>query len=296
MLKKCLKYDLAPIARIWWILAVTALGAGMIGSIAIRLLIENFNAIVTTDADALVSILAQFSLSALIFVCALVIAAFPVVTVILVYVRYFKNFFTDEGYLTFTLPVPRRTLYLSKVLNALIWMGASILVLLAVVAFGLLVVPVADLDIFGMPLVDGGSAYRLLFEALTAIWEDVGAWMILYLFEGLLLLVTGMTFTVGLVNLCLTFGATIAKKHKLLAAIGVYYGVNMILSALGGVLEFLLMIGGAAMAEVLHSISDVKIQGFIALLLLMAVAAVAVLALTVHYMTLGTLERKLNLA
>ena len=49
----------------------------------------------------------------LVIACVMAIIASAVVTELLVFVRFYKNFFTDEGYLTFTLPVSRKDLLLS---------------------------------------------------------------------------------------------------------------------------------------------------------------------------------------
>ena len=40
MLKKCLKYDLQSVVRIWWILAATMLGAALIAGLACRTFME----------------------------------------------------------------------------------------------------------------------------------------------------------------------------------------------------------------------------------------------------------------
>ncbi|MBQ9151225.1 MAG: hypothetical protein IJX72_03155, partial [Clostridia bacterium] len=46
MLKKCLKYDLQAVGRIWWILAVTMMGAALVTGLGFRALFQ-----ATTDPD-----------------------------------------------------------------------------------------------------------------------------------------------------------------------------------------------------------------------------------------------------
>ena len=139
MFKKCLKYDLRAVWKVWWILAVSVTGLCIVGSLGLRFFIQN----VSMGEEPVSTPIMIGSIFAMLLFIASIIAliAFVVVTFILVYYRYYKNLFTDEGYLTFTLPVRRQTLYLSKTLNALIWEVASVVVVVLNVLFALLVVP-----------------------------------------------------------------------------------------------------------------------------------------------------------
>ena len=83
----------------------------------------------------------SLALSAVAIAALFAVVAFCVVSTILVYVRFFKNFFSDEGYLTFSFPVPRRTLYLAKTVNAFIWNLATVGVVALVAVFAMLVIP-----------------------------------------------------------------------------------------------------------------------------------------------------------
>ena len=57
-----------------------------------------------------------FTISVIAVVAGIFIALFIVMQ------RYYKNFFSDEGYLTFTLPVKTGHLLGSKVISAVLWM------------------------------------------------------------------------------------------------------------------------------------------------------------------------------
>ena len=50
------------------------------------------------------------------------------------WVRYKQNFYGDESYLTHTLPIDKKTLYLSKILTGLISMLTTIVIILIVLA------------------------------------------------------------------------------------------------------------------------------------------------------------------
>ena len=285
MFKKLLKYDMKSIANVWWILAVSVLGASVLASFLLRFCMENDG----NGAFAIFMVLAMLML----FVCLLGIIMSVVVTEILVYLRFYKNFYTDEGYLTFTLPVSRKMLLLSKTLNALIWTGAHLLLYVVCALIFMLIVPPAEAG--------GGFfnpvAFEWLGQTLSEAWNTIGAWLIVYMVEVLLLFTLALTFSINLIHYCITMGAVIAKKMKLLAAIGIYYLVNMILSF---VMQFAALFGTLALevgfSGMLANASQNLQSAAVAVVLLLVCAIVAAISCTLYFMTLGKLERKLNLA
>ena len=89
----------------------------------------------------------------------------------------------------------------------------------------------------------------------------------------------------------------LAKKYKLLAAIGIYYLLNMVLSF---VLQAFLILGvfatAGAVEPLFSALSQTEIMFFIPLLLALIAVIVTSVALLIHYLILGKLERRLNLA
>lgn len=69
------------------------------------------------------------SVISILFVIAF-LAAMVLTLVYLIY-RFYKNFFTDEGYLMMTLPTRSGNLVLSKFVNGIIWVAIGILVIFA---------------------------------------------------------------------------------------------------------------------------------------------------------------------
>ena len=107
MLLKLLKYDLRSVFKYWWIAALSTLGLSVLGGFCILILDSSIIANVY-------QILAGFAMGVVI----LGFVAFLILSQILVFMRYYKNFFSDEGYLTFTLPVKRTHLITSKLITA----------------------------------------------------------------------------------------------------------------------------------------------------------------------------------
>ena len=98
MFAKLLKYDLCSVGRIWWILAATLLGLSVGTGFCLRDFIIKSSDVHATTGDTLTASLEFIAL--MLFYVAII--AFAIVTAILLFIRYYKNFFTDEGYLTFT--------------------------------------------------------------------------------------------------------------------------------------------------------------------------------------------------
>lgn len=161
------------------------------------------------------------------YVILIVVLGLSAVAVpILVIVRYYKNNFSDEGYLTFVLPVETWKMTLAKLLNAMLWQTVYILIVLAEL-FLVITVPVAitmGANIFeiaaGILIVIGG-ALDLLGSSASYI---------LLAIETILLFLVSIGSQTLLYFVSITLGAVIFQKHKVLGAILAYFATNAILS------------------------------------------------------------------
>ena len=287
MLKKCLKYDLQAVTRIWWILAVTMMGAALVAALSLRAL---FQVMLDPDPAGFLVLLSVFGTLGAIL-CIFAMAACMTVSVILVYWRTYTHFYSDEGYLTFTLPVKRSTLYLSKVLTAAIVTTATTLIFIAGIGLILLIAPASEGNGIINPVV-----YTHLFEFFGMAWEYTGAWMILWVAVLLPMPFLVHLFSSGMVFLCITVGSVIAKKHKLLAAIGIYYGVTMVLSFVGQFISYFLS-GGVIGIVAAAITSGLTITGLtVTAVLLVVDLVIACLAAVTHFISVHLVEHKLNLA
>ena len=284
MFRKLLKYDLAFVWRWWWIVAVSLVGATLLGAFLLRGTLaagEELQALLTM-------------VCVLYFVpYALAMGAGTLVTTILLYWRFYAHFFSDQGYLTFTLPVKRRTLLLSKICNELIWHVAQGLLLVLCVLLFCLIAPPATAE---YPVINPVvfQTVGLLFDIL---WEGLGATLLLYLLELILVLLCVTLFQICLVHFCITIGAVVAKKMKLLAGIGIYYGVNSVLSIATQLLFGLaggLMIPGLVAILGRCTLTEGKV--LFAMLFLLVTLIFLTLAVFFYCITQDKLDHKLNLA
>ena len=290
MFVKVLKQDLRSIFRIWWIVALSSLGLSVVGALTARGML----AIRYTD-DALAGLLS--SLGILIeFMCGLAILAAAVITVVLVFWRYYTHFFTDEGYLTFTLPVSRRLLFLSKMINAMIWLGALwLLLIVCALLFLLLMKPSENGFFLNLTFFSQIKSAFITLAEWSSTLNVSPIWLAAYVLQLLLLFVFSVIFSQALVYFCITVGSILAKKAKLITSIGIYYGINLIFSPFSQIL----VLGGfgflAAIAEVIAGVSMSMHAVLIFLVLLIADFFAAALAMVMSFITCGLLERKLNL-
>ena len=135
--------------------------------------------------------------------------------------RFYKSRFSDEGYLTFTLPVNHHQLLLSSILNSVIGIVLVFLAAAAAVVLSCILLLMAfPMDFWPEAAAAVGRAFGTLMESME------GNWAIFWEIAGTMLL-SGLHQIVVLM-LAVTIGAMIAKKYKLLAAVGAYYLIGLV--------------------------------------------------------------------
>lgn len=276
MLSKLLKYDLRALFKYWWIVALSSVCLTFVGGISLKIFLYP-----TTNADTpLVTVLAFFGL----IVTVIGLSAFLMATEIFIYVRFYQNLFSDEGYLTFTLPVRRRDILNSKIISGLIVNFLTVILLFAEI----LVIVIIGID---QPTLYVWSESIGMF--LRGTLELLGAWSAVYIIEALVGILLIVTAGYLLTLICITFAAVVAKKHKVIAAIAFYYITNAVISFIS---QMGLMFGSVSLAGILEGIpadSHFAVLSLMALSLVLSVGAIALALYSVeHYL----LDRKLNLS
>ena len=236
MFSKLLKHEWKANAGLLTILSACALGVGLLGAGVLRAM-EYVSQHMLTDQMAAI---ATSGLGSIMVFVVIALVAYALAVQFINIWRFYKNKFTDEGYLTFTLPVNPHQIFLSSFLVILAWLAISVVVLLV-------------------------SGTLMLFIGLGAppkeFWEDL-----LYVFQNLgealaqidvpgvksfLLLTLAQVFVapvyaIVLLMTSITLGCVLAKKHKILATIGMYYVINMVVNVISSILSLVptfLMIG-----------------------------------------------------
>jgi hypothetical protein len=138
-------------------------------------------------------------------------------------VRYYKNIYTDEGYLTNTLPVTPRQLILSKLFVSTIW-NAITSIVIAISVFLLVhfaLVTHTDINIFS-------EIGTLWTEAMTMLDSNAKIEWFFFLFSLLLLLIISPFFSNIMMYSSIALGQMFTK-HKIAGAVIWFIIQNMIL-------------------------------------------------------------------
>lgn len=150
--------------------------------------------------------------------------------------RFYKNLYSNEGYLMHTLPVGKHSLILSKLLVAVGWMNITLL--MEVISIGTVILSVIAVLDTHFEAWDAMREFGTFFaEAQEAFATPL--WLIFVV--GILVYVIGTFSGTLLFYACISLGQ-LAKKHKIVVSIGVYIGIQSIMQMFSSMLQFPLMI------------------------------------------------------
>ncbi len=271
MLKKCLKYDFLALKRTLLPIIIGIAGMGVLAGLFLGSTILLFD-----SSSSLSGLLGGVTTLGTIIAYIAIIAGFTVSTV-LIYVRYYKNLMTDEGYLTFTLPVTSAQQLSSKLISTLVCQIIAFIAVLVSVAVSLLI----GLGIGG--LID--TSFWLSIEmGLKNIWYSLTSMGTGYVvMMGVFMLLSWITSDL-LMFLAITLGNLAAKKGKVIASIGFYFALSY------GLEIFILVATFAAFGDVFDMI-NVSIW-YVVLIWNVIYAAAGVIA---YWLTEKLQRTKLNL-
>ncbi|MFR1518983.1 MAG: hypothetical protein ACLSVG_09490 [Clostridia bacterium] len=278
MLKKLLKYDTKSIARLIVPLSIAVVVTTIAGTASLRIM-RNIN----TGTNA--SWILTSTLTILFISTILALVAFCIFSEILIMYRYYTNLFTDEGYLTFTLPVKTSSILKSKVISAMIWSAYTLLIALfcvfLYVSFGTAEEGLINTRIFAD-----------LKETLHLLTVEYSAWTIVkYVVEILLFFIVSLLYSTLSIYLALTIGSIIAKKHKILAAIGIYYAINTVMGIFTMIINSIF-----AFTNVYRFNYELSIDNVFDIAFFINVGAFLIFSAASYFITKHFLKNKLNLS
>lgn len=136
-------------------------------------------------------------------------------------VRFDRSRFTDEGYLTFTLPVTTHQVLLSSFVTS----AVNLIAVAAVGAVGLILMGLCAIPDFEILR----KGMEIFWQEFPELWARFTQADVLQAF-GLLLVNAIVAFSneLILIMLAVTIGYLVAKKHKSLAAVGFYYILHLV--------------------------------------------------------------------
>ena len=267
MLKKLFVHEWKDTWRLVGIMNLIVLGLTLIGTFFLNN--ETWNA-----ADKNEFLAVTIVVYMMFFITS--VAVLSMVVMLSFFTRFYRNLYTDQGYLMHTLPVTAHQLIWSKTFVAVIWSFISTVVMITSI-FSLVysAIPSVDRDEFWMALRD-------FFAAAEFDGRFIGV-IVLYV----LLLVVAQFMSLFLGYASISIGQTF-KKQKVLGAIGVYIGIYMLIQTVSSYLSmFMTMSVNSSTAN--DEITFLLIS-LVILLLVMAALAAGFYCIT-HYI----MKNKLNL-
>ena len=241
MLGKLMTYELRALWKPAIIMVAIMVAAGMIGAGCLgatqalgevaRSGIGTLAAPMAGNATAVLFMAALF--------CGFLVGAAVAAFYVFVAMRFYRTLFTDEGYLTLTLPVRAGTLVMAK-----FWVAYLLLVALALGAllmYTLMVLAVSggDVDaVAGMLSIMGG------WGAFVADGDVASA------LGGIVNTLVTCAYALGLAFCSLTLGAWWARRHKVAAAVGVYLAAGWAIALVFSIAGVVVMAGSVAYWDV----------------------------------------------
>ena len=274
MLKKLLKYDFLSAFKVWWIAAVTSFGLSFLGGYAVTLIRSPRDLPDVVDSSA----------GLMLFISIFSLFAFVTLSEIIILVRYYKNFFTDEGYLTFTLPVKTGNLINSKLIMGVVVTVSTLIVL----AFNICII----LGIGFFDKIFNKEFFKYVFEIIDAAISEFGVYLFVYKLEAIVIFILASAFSLLLMFCCIALASLITRKGRVATAIAIYYGVNCVLSF---VMEMVMIFGVRGIGIRLEALSDKVLYPTVAVILLAIILLFGLASVMLYTLQYFMVDRKLNL-
>ncbi len=266
MLKKLLKYEFRSYLKLWAIFSSILLSASITTSVVYE---------ISFDSESPIFIISIFML---IFTIAGG-SAYLISPFIMSIVRFYKNLFSDEGYLTFTLPIKKTDIINSKIISSSLLFFASLVIYLISMC-------ICSNAMFTSSLLD------FTFEFRNFISQG-SVWSLIFIIELVASFVILCVLIATVVLLCITFACTITKKARVITAIGIYYGSYVVTIILMIIMSASFASGYEIYTETLPETLHIPMLCLIWLVIMILFSIIFFLLYLAEY---RLIDKKLNLA
>lgn len=225
MFAKLLKHEFRAQKKIFFFLSIAALVVGLLGGLLLWYIIHCSQSDMPQAAEVIGMTFGVFGFMGVV----LALVAFGIATTIILLMRFYRHHFTGEGYLTFTLPATTHQILLASIVNIIIWTVITGIVLFLSVCMIFLPAMIMTAQEASFDI----ETLKYAFQGITIVFEELE----IGVFPYILSLISSFIYSLTLPLLCITIGSIVAKKHKLLASFGIYYGISLAISTLSGVMN-----------------------------------------------------------
>ena len=222
----------------------------------------------------------------------LLLPIFAFASAIILSLRFYRHKFTDQGYLTFTLPATTHQILLSSIANFLIWNLLNAII--TVICYVLMVLPFIVWMVKEIGQL--GVEWSMLSEVLKILWEnylgDIISISAISIAGYISYLIGSLFYGVMLPYVSIAVGSTLAKRYKLLASVGVGIGIYIVMyviTMLLQTLEYIIHLITLFSMESLSILSSGSIT-----MLIMGILNFA-FAIGGYFLTHHLIDKKLNL-
>ncbi len=201
-------------------------------------------------------------------------------------IRFYKNLYTDEGYLMHTLPVTKRQLILSKALVCSIW---TILTSAATLFSILVLVAMA----FGSLTPYGSDFQTEIRDIIISFETETGYRFSMIMLSFILMLIVSCISAVFMIYGSISFGQ-LFRKHKIMGSILSYIGIYMVLQMVASFAALPLTTRAIIAAETTENpayFTFSVLQGTILITVFTSIA----LGIILYFITEYIMKKKLNL-
>lgn len=289
MLKKLFVYDFRDIGKTMWLFTFIVV-LTTLGGCGAATALWSFDWEGSFEPN-IASVSFVILLAIVIFISYVAVIAYMVLSTIMIMKRYYTNLFTDEGYLTFTLPVSTDYILNAKILAGVLWNAITMVV--TVGAFGAIIVCVISPEHVG----DVVDIYADMFSVFFGGGGLSGGNLVFYCIEYIVYILIALFFGILLMYVAITVASVIAKKARVILGIGIYAGVTTVISTVTSVGSVIISVVSAEMTEGLEEYSSamnyLSVQAHIQMIFMIVICGVV--SVGAYLLNRYLLKNKLNL-
>ncbi|MEO1814282.1 MAG: ABC transporter permease [Acetobacterium sp.] len=201
-----------------------------------------------------------------------------VMTLVMIIQRFYKNLFTDEGYLMFSLPVKTWELVLSKLLVGMIWSAVcTVMIVLTFFIFSLGYFSMMELS-------------QTIRSAYSMFYLQTGTELNLFMAELAIFFLADAISSILMIYVAITIGQ-LFSQHRIIAAFGAYIVITIAIQIIMSIAMAGLAIGNLENMVLNGSEAMTTIHWFIN----GTTALNVVLGIGFYYVTQTIMKNRLNL-
>lgn len=271
MLRKVLKYEWISTGRILVLLHLVLALFTVIGNIELRIM-NGSASVLPEKTKALIEGITMT-------VYVLIVLTAVVGTTVYLIVRFYKSMYSDEGYLTHTLPVGTHSLLWGKTIVAFCW------ILIDSVA---VILSVSTIIVSGT-----GTTYHYVWQKIIEGFNDPIARNMIPRMVPLFIICVLIQLLCTWEKVTASFAlGQLANEHRVLLSIAIYIGLNIISNIAAFVVMFNNMI---SVSEIGRTDSPESVFGLMHGMSMTAIIFNLVFAVVFYVITYGVTSKRLNL-